>query len=163
MLLLADGMGGHAGGAVASETVIRAFPEGFEETEGSLAARFNAGVDSANRSVREKQLADPALADMGTTLLAAVVIGATLYWVSVGDSPLWLCREGRLSRLNADHSMRPLLLELVELGRLTEAEGPGRPQDAPVAFRRLRRAHPVDRYERGRLRAYGRRFGTAGQ
>ena len=128
LLLLADGMGGHAGGDVASATVARAFREGFEEPAGSLAAQFNAGVDGANRAVREKQLADPALAEMGATLVAAVVTGSALYWVSVGDSLLWLCREGRLRRLNADHSMRPLLLDLVELGRLTEAEALGDPR-----------------------------------
>ena len=122
MLLLADGMGGHAGGDVASETAIKAFQQGFDQLTPGLAQRFEAGVDAANELIREKQQADPALGDMGTTLVAAIVTGKTLYWVSVGDSPLWLCREGRLRRLNADHSMRPLLLDLVELGRLTEAE-----------------------------------------
>ena len=59
---------------------------------------------------------------MGTTLIAAVVIGPALYWVSVGDSLLWVFRDGRLHRLNADHSMRPVLQDLVELGRMTEEE-----------------------------------------
>ena len=122
VLLLADGMGGHAGGAVASETVIQAFQEGFNQPTTGLAERFHAAVGAANEAVREEQQADLALGDMGTTLVVAVVIGAALYWVSVGDSPLWLCRDGRLHRLNADHSMRPLLLDLVELGRLTEEE-----------------------------------------
>ena len=128
LLLLADGMGGHVGGAVASETVIQAFQEGFKQPAAGLADRFDAGVDTANRTVREKQLANPALADMGTTLVAAVVIGSALYWVSVGDSLLWLFRDGRLHRLNSDHSLRPLLLDLVELGRLTEEEAQNDPR-----------------------------------
>lgn len=130
LLLLADGMGGYAGGAVASETIVRTFQQtfqqtfqaGFQQPAYDLAGRFNAGVDAANQAVRKKQLAAPALAEMGATLVAAAVIGSALYWVSVGDSPLWLFRAGQLRRLNADHSMRPLLLDLVELGRMIEEE-----------------------------------------
>lgn len=122
LLMLADGMGGHAGGAVASETVIEAFREGFNRPAAGLAQRFEAGVDAANEAVRDKQQADPALGEMGTTLVVAVIIGTALYWVSVGDSLLWLCRDGSLHRLNADHSMRPVLSDLVELGRMTEEE-----------------------------------------
>ena len=89
---------------------------------------------------------------MGATLVAAVVIGSALYWVSVGDSLLWVCRDGRLHRLNADHSMRPVLQDLVELGRMTEEEAwviPGQTSCAPY----LRRCHPADRHERGWFRA----------
>ena len=122
LLVLADGMGGHAGGAVASKTVVEAFQDAFHHTPDGIADRFNAGVSTANDAVREKQQADPNLSEMGTTLIAAVVIGPALYWVSVGDSLLWVFRDGRLHRLNADHSMRPVLQDLVELGRMTEEE-----------------------------------------
>ena len=122
LLVLADGMGGHAGGAVASETVVQAFQDTFHQEADGIADRFNAGVSAANDSVREKQQSDPGLSEMGTTLVAAVVIGPALYWVSVGDSLLWVFRDGHLHRLNADHSMRPVLLDLVELGRMTEEE-----------------------------------------
>ena len=122
LLVLADGMGGHAGGAEASRTVVQAFQDAFHHVADGLEDRFNAGITAANDSVKEKQQADPNLSEMGTTLIAAVVIGPTLYWVSVGDSLLWLFRDGHLRRLNADHSMRPLLQDLVELGRMTEEE-----------------------------------------
>ena len=122
LLVLADGMGGHAGGAVASETVVQAFQDAFHQTPDGIADRFNAGVSTANDAVKEKQQADPNLSEMGTTLVAAVVIGPVLYWVSVGDSLLWVFRGGSLHRLNADHSMRPVLQDLVELGRMTEEE-----------------------------------------
>ena len=122
LLVLADGMGGHAGGAVASETVVRAFQEGFNRHAGGIAERFSAGIETANSAVKIKQQADPNLSEMGCTLVAALVVGSTLYWASVGDSILWLFRQGRLQRLNADHSMKPLLLDLVELGRMTEEE-----------------------------------------
>ena len=122
LLVLADGMGGHAGGAVASKTVVEGFQDAFHHHADSLADRFNAGVTAANERVSEKQEADPNLSEMGATLVAAVVIGADLYWVSVGDSLLWVFRDGRLHRLNADHSMRPVLQDLVELGRITGEE-----------------------------------------
>ena len=122
LLLLADGMGGHVGGAVASQTVVRAFWDGFRQPATDMAAKLNAGVRAANEAVRDRQQADPALFEMGSTLVAALVQDDNLYWASVGDSLLWVCRNGRLTRLNADHSMRPLLLDLVELGRMTEEE-----------------------------------------
>ena len=122
LLVLADGMGGHAGGAVASATVVQGFQAGFDRDAPAIADRFNAGIDTANRMVREKQQADSNLSEMGATLVAALVVGSKLYWTSVGDSILWLFRDGSLRRLNADHSMRPLLLDLVELGRMTRDE-----------------------------------------
>ena len=122
LLVLADGMGGHAGGAVASKTVVEGFQDAFHHHADSIADRFNAGVTAANERISEKQQADPNLSEMGATLVAAVVLGADLYWVSVGDSLLWVFRDGRPRRLNADHSMRPVLQDLVELGRMTEEE-----------------------------------------
>ena len=124
LLVLADGMGGHAGGAVASRTVVETFRESFNSEDG-IAEQFSAGIEAANAAVRAKQESAPALSEMGSTLVAALVVGSALYWASVGDSLLWLFRNGRLLRLNEDHSMRPLLLDLVELGRMTEEEALG--------------------------------------
>ena len=59
---------------------------------------------------------------MGSTVVAAVVSQHGLDWISVGDSPLWLFRDGKLRRLNADHSMAPVLANLVAVGRMTEEE-----------------------------------------
>ena len=122
LLVLADGMGGHAGGGVASEIALQAFDGGFRQSGGDMAARLDAGLTAANRAVRARQAAEPALSEMGTTLVAAAVEDGLLHWASVGDSPLWLWRDGGLERLNADHSMRPVLRDLVEMGRLTEDE-----------------------------------------
>ncbi len=122
LLVLADGMGGHAGGKVASQTVVQAFWDGFRQPATDIAANLNAGVRTANEAVQARQQANPILSQMGSTLVAALVRDGHLYWASVGDSLLWVFRNGRLTRLNADHSMRPLLLDLVELGRMTAEE-----------------------------------------
>ena len=128
LLVLADGMGGHAGGAVASQTVVQAFWDGFCQPATDIAANLKAGVNAANEAVQAKQQADPALFEMGATLVAALVRDRRLYWASVGDSLLWVFRNGTLKRLNEDHSMRPLLLDLVELGRMTEEEARNDPR-----------------------------------
>ena len=59
---------------------------------------------------------------MGSTLVAAVISPRGLEWISVGDSPMWLFREGRLRRLNADHSMASVFEDLVVAGRMTAEE-----------------------------------------
>ncbi len=133
LLVVADGMGGHAGGDVAAATATQAFEEGFTQAgkgqDAAMEARLDAGLRAANEAVEAKQRSDFSLSDMGATLVVAVVIGPALYWVSVGDSLLWLFRDGELLRLNEDHSMRPLLLELVEAGELSREEA----LDHPVA------------------------------
>ena len=65
---------------------------------------------------------NPALDSMGSTVVAAVVSSEGLNWISVGDSPLWLFRKGQLERLNADHSMAPILADLVAKGDMTEGD-----------------------------------------
>lgn len=126
LLALADGMGGHAGGDVAAATATQAFEDGFalagRGADAPVEARLDAGLMAANEAVRVKQQSAFSLSDMGATLVAALVIGPALYWVSVGDSLLWLFRDGELLRLNEDHSMRPLLLELVKAGEMSEEE-----------------------------------------
>ena len=72
---------------------------------------------------------DPALDNMGTTLVAAVVRDDEVRWISVGDSPFYRAARGRLERLNADHSMVPQIEALAERGIITADEAahhPGR-------------------------------------
>ncbi|RME65593.1 MAG: hypothetical protein D6782_05950, partial [Alphaproteobacteria bacterium] len=82
-----------------------------------------------NEAVAGGIAADPALADMGCTLVAAAIDGGMLDWISVGDSALLLVREDGVQRLNADHSMRAVLADMVEKGRMdadVAARSPGR-------------------------------------
>jgi serine/threonine protein phosphatase PrpC len=64
---------------------------------------------------------------MGTTLVAVIVKGDAVLWISVGDSPLYLVEDNRLERLNADHSMVPQIEELVARGVLTADEAARHP------------------------------------
>jgi serine/threonine protein phosphatase PrpC len=124
LAVVADGMGGHAGGAIASKVGVEAFVHAMEQG-GGLADGLQAANDAIGRTAAGKA----SLAGMGATLLAAQVRGDEVRWISVGDSPFFLVSAGQLERLNADHSMAPQIDALVKRGMLTEEEAehhPGR-------------------------------------
>ena len=121
LLVVADGMGGHRGGARASEVAVAAFGDRFVETAGGLDVRLRRALEAANAAVGAAAV-EPGCAGMGCTLVACAVAGDAWRWISVGDSVLWLLGDEGLRRLNADHSMRPVLEDLVALGRMTREE-----------------------------------------
>jgi protein phosphatase len=118
LVVVADGMGGHAAGERASEIALKTFVDSFQKTSGSLGQRLNEGLEAANQAISEELERNPALEGMGTTLVAAAVTSAGLEWISVGDSPLYLLRGADLKRINADHSLRPILREVAERDEL---------------------------------------------
>src|SRR5258707_7558072 len=124
LAVVADGMGGHAGGAVASKVAVEAFVHAMEQGGG-----LRDGLQQANDAVAKMAASKAELAGMGATLVAAQVRGDEVRWISVGDSPFFLVSSGQLERLNADHSMEPQIDALVKRGLLTEEEAehhPGR-------------------------------------
>jgi protein phosphatase len=122
LAVVADGMGGHAGGAVASKLVVDAFVSAVEQG-GGLAE----GLQNANAAVGKGAAGEPSLAGMGATLVAAQVGADEVRWISVGDSPLYLVSAGRIERLNADHSMAPQIDALLRRGLLTVEEAQSHP------------------------------------
>ncbi len=118
LLVLADGMGGHSGGELASRLVVDQFCKAYANSPANLPGELRSSLDSANERLADAVAEAPRLRGMGTTLVGCVVREGRLYWISVGDSPLWLCRSGALQRLNADHSMVPLLDDMVRTGLL---------------------------------------------
>jgi len=122
LALVADGMGGHLGGEKASQLVADTFVDGFNAAEETSAKGLEQSLILANKKIADMQQSDPHCKDMGTTLVALLIIGNQLYWISVGDSPLWLFRNDQLIRLNQDHSMLPVLLKMVEMGELPMQE-----------------------------------------
>jgi protein phosphatase len=104
---------------MAVRNFVRAFHRGGE----TMHERFIRALDAANTAIASAVEADPEnLEGMGTTLLAVAATPLGLEWISVGDSPLYLWRHGRLRRLNADHSFRPVLEEKVASGEMTEEQ-----------------------------------------
>lgn len=119
LLVLADGMGGHAGGEVASGLVVEQFCQDYIKSQADIIGALRSSLNSANEQLAEAVAETPKLRGMGATLIGCVVRGSDLYWISVGDSPLWLFRDGSLQRLNADHSMLPLLEAMVSSGEMS--------------------------------------------
>ena len=125
LAVVCDGMGGHAGGAVASRLAVDALVKAVAGQRQTLLD----GLTAANAAVGAAAAAKAKLAGMGTTLVAAIVRDDEVSWISVGDSPFYLIADGQLTRLNADHSMAPQIDALVARGVLSRDEAehhPGR-------------------------------------
>lgn len=127
LLVLADGMGGHFGGSLASRRATQVFVETFRREHGGLVARMRSALNKANESLVAPDDGivpddDPAVTFMGTTLVAIALFEGALRWISVGDSPAFLFRNGDLRRLNDDHSFRPVIEEEVAAGNLSVHE-----------------------------------------
>ena len=121
LFAVADGMGGHAAGEVASLTAVEALRAGFNQEEAT--AGLIAAAKSANRAVWDKSQQDAELRGMGTTLVALALVTEhgeeQLAVINVGDSRVYLLRNGELDQLTVDHS---LVQELMDDGQLSEAE-----------------------------------------
>ena len=127
LTVLADGMGGENAGDVASENVVEHFVSfchnlEHREDERNIPEILSAATLTANEGVAVAVEQDPSLEGMGCTLLATAVVDNILYWISVGDSPLYLYREGKLTQINEDHSMLPILERLVQEGKMSLQE-----------------------------------------
>jgi PPM family protein phosphatase len=120
--VLADGMGGHAGGALASRLVCERFLSTAVMAEGDAQVRLIAALHAANEAIAGKVTDNPLLSGMGSTLIGAAFGPGGIQWVSVGDSPLYLFRRGEVAVLNEDHSLAPELDRMVAEGRLTPDE-----------------------------------------
>lgn len=125
---VADGMGGHLAGEVASATALepveeldgRVFPDAAAATEAATEA-----VLRANAEVSQKAAGNPEYQGMGTTLTAAVFEGRRLHIAHVGDSRAYLLRDGELSQMTTDHT---LVQHLIDEGQITREEAATHPQ-----------------------------------
>ncbi len=112
---VADGMGGHRGGEVASQLALETVEELFLAGEGTLADQ----VREANRAVFTRSASDRSVTGMGTTLTAARIDEDGAHLVHVGDSRAYLLRAGSLRRLTEDHT---LVNRMVKAGEISAAE-----------------------------------------
>lgn len=132
--ILSDGMGGHEDGDLAArilagemfgELFISAARQGLmQDNAGTL---LTAALGSANRKLRDHIEAGHISKDTGGTMLSVMVFRDQLRWISVGDSPLYLWRDGALRRLNEDHSMAPQIDMMVARGAIGVAEAETHP------------------------------------
>jgi protein phosphatase len=122
LYIIADGMGGHAAGDVASQTAVAAFAASFNETRNAIVA-----MTAANRAVLERAMAEPDKTGMGTTMTAFTIEDTNLYGAHVGDSRLYLLRRGVLTQLTRDHTVAQ---EMIDSKALTKREAMQHPMSA---------------------------------
>ena len=109
LAVLADGMGGHVSGEIASGIACTEYVEHFGARSGEPESRLIEAVAASNLSIQRAIQADAKLNGMGCTIVAAFLDADGLRWASVGDSSLLLFRNNQLIRLNEDHSLGALL------------------------------------------------------
>jgi PPM family protein phosphatase len=138
---VADGMGGHSAGEVASAIAIEELAalgsRGPWENETAATDDLKQAILRANRRIRETAAGDRKLNGMGTTLVALLEDGDMVHVANVGDSRGYLLRQGELSQVTVDHS---LVQELVDDGRLSPEDAERHPQRSVIT-----RALGIDR------------------
>jgi len=124
--VLADGMGAHVSGDLASAIVVgqvfaalKMRRSALKSQSTNIPAVLKKAVGEANMAMSSFVEKHPDCKGMGATLVATVVVDGQLYWLSIGDSPLYLIRNGTLKRLNEDHSMAPQIDAMVASGQLS--------------------------------------------
>lgn len=126
LMIVADGMGGHRGGATASRLAAETVRQQFLGAEpGDLEAVLRTALDQANARIWSEAQANADLRGMGTTTSALVVRGGQVWLAHVGDSRIYRVRGEELSQLTQDHS---LVASMVREGLLTEAEAENHPR-----------------------------------
>lgn len=125
VFVVADGLGGHKGGEVASAIAIDTIKPLADLTPSEAAAQINDAVQRANVAIFDRSRGDHTVTGMGTTVTAFVVDGAIGHLVHVGDSRAYLIRDGAIEQLSEDHSM---VARMVREGRLTPEEAERHPQ-----------------------------------
>ncbi|SMC96356.1 PP2C family protein-serine/threonine phosphatase [Kibdelosporangium aridum] len=130
LLAIADGMGGHAAGEVASKVVIAALAPLDEDVPGDdLLGKLHEAVVSGNDTIAELVDQDPDLEGMGTTLTAILFGGGRLGLVNIGDSRTYLLRDGQFNQITRDDSF---VQSLLDEGRITPEEALTHPQRSLV-------------------------------
>ncbi len=126
LLAVADGMGGHVGGEIASAAAIEALrPLDKDLPASELLAALEHTVKAANDNLHRIVESDPALQGMGTTLTAMLWAGNQVALVHIGDSRAYLLRDGSLFQITHDHT---LVQSLVDEGRISPDEAASHPQ-----------------------------------
>ncbi len=122
LFIVADGMGGHNAGDYASRYTVETMAGLIENATGDDVEKvLNDAIQTANRQLRKRASEDESLYGMGTTVVACTVDGRYLHVANVGDSRLYLIRQGGsvISQITKDHS---LVQEMVRMGGLDEEE-----------------------------------------
>ncbi|HNX00156.1 MAG TPA: Stp1/IreP family PP2C-type Ser/Thr phosphatase [Candidatus Cloacimonadota bacterium] len=119
VFIICDGIGGYAGGEIASRLVVDTFERSFPliSTLYSPEKALADMIEHANRSIREYCVKNPRFGNMGTTVVVLYIVKNHAYYAHVGDSRLYLIRNDKMKQLTNDHS---LVQEMVDSGAITQ-------------------------------------------
>ena len=125
VLAVADGMGGYVGGEIASKTAVDAVAYYFKNFTFAAPVQLEKAIQYANSCILSKTAIDPSLSGMGTTLSVVTLARHYAFWGHVGDSRIYLYRDGALRQVSVDHT---IVQALREKRQLTEEEIQHHPQ-----------------------------------
>lgn len=123
LLVVADGLGGNAGGDIAAQHVINAF-EGTEFSEDQLEEGLNDALTEAEKHIFDNIEKNPDLYGMGSTLTAVAVHQNRVNWIHVGDSRMYLLHDNKIKQITTDHTF---LQEFIDDGALTLEQAKNHP------------------------------------
>lgn len=131
LLIVADGMGGHSGGQVASATAISVISQHIKQrckrpfTDDEAKHMVMDSVSKANMEIYCKAFGNEKLSGMGTTAVVALITEKKLYTANVGDSRLYILSDGKFKQITTDHSYVEMLLAK---GLISKSEAKTHPQ-----------------------------------
>ncbi len=126
-VVVADGMGGHDAGEVASQLIISAWRDAMDAqldepdlVQSALLDALPMAAMQANAAIASH--GEENKVNLGSTLLGVLMLEQRIFWISIGDSPLYLFRDDTLSQINEDHSMAPMIDAQIAQGLLSAKE-----------------------------------------
>ena len=119
LAIVADGMGGCDGGEIASDLACRSIEKAYFDSKLHVKAALNQAFEFANHQIFETAVKNPELRGMGTTCVALAIVADRAYMAYVGDSRLYLMREGHIYRMTEDHTV---VNELANQGLLSREQ-----------------------------------------
>jgi PPM family protein phosphatase len=130
LAVVADGMGGMVMGRQASQRAVDALLQAYAEkgSDEPIPEALRRSLQAANAAVVQLAAAANVAGDVGTTSVAAVIHQGQLYWTSVGDSRLYLYRQGNLTQLTTDHAFATELAKAVQEGVISQEEAERHPE-----------------------------------
>lgn len=124
VLVVADGMGGHLAGEVASEIAIQVLQRELTSVADGPGEALKTAIEKANLEIWQESERDQEKAGMGSTIVAAIVLNGQAYLANAGDSPAYLVRGGQTEQVTRDHG---LVAEQVEAGIIREEDAENHP------------------------------------
>lgn len=131
LVVVADGMGGHKGGEIASEIAVQVIADNLQNQDWQdsdamqILLKLGSAVEKANLFIRQKSAENAELSGMGTTVVVALFINGRIYLAHVGDSRIYRFRNNKLEQLTRDHSLIQQLVDSGTFSSIREAEAAG--------------------------------------